>query len=130
MRPILSKARPWMLSRYCDAAWGYFIWYSCVSPGLLWHLAQVPGRFSLKTGDSGFLAESMSCEPWQSQQLAAPEAPMCVARAVDAGGVVLGFLVVALDATGRLGRHIVVRVLGGDVRVAIRAEYWSCGWSP
>src|ERR1035437_4814390 len=76
MRPILSKARPWMLSMYCAAAWGFFIWYSSVSPGLLWHLAQVPGRFSLKTGDAGFLGESMACEPWQSQQLAAPEAPI------------------------------------------------------
>src|SRR5664279_2284055 len=65
-----------MLSMYCAAAWGYFISYSCVSPGLLWHLAQVPGRFSLKTGDLGSLWESMSCEPWQSQQLAAPEAPI------------------------------------------------------
>ncbi len=55
MRPILSRARPWMLSMYCAAASGYFIWYSCVSPGLLWHLAQVPGRFSLKTGDWGSL---------------------------------------------------------------------------
>src|ERR1035437_2022013 len=75
MRPILSRARPWMLSMYCAAAWGYFIWYSAVRPGLLWHLAQVPGRFSLKTGEVGFFGESMSCVPWQSQQLAAPDAP-------------------------------------------------------
>src|ERR1017187_10568720 len=65
-----------MLSMYCAAARGFFTWYSCVSPALLWHLAQVPGRLSLKTGDAGFLGDSMSSDPWQSQQLAAPEAPI------------------------------------------------------
>ena len=44
-----------------------------------------------------------------------------VAHAMDAGRVLLDGLLVALDATGRLRRHIVVRVLGGNVRVAIRA---------
>ncbi len=75
IKPIFSSARPWMLSMYCDAASGYFIWYSLVRPGLLWQVAQVRGRFSLKTGESACLAGRMSCEPWQSQQLAAPEAP-------------------------------------------------------
>src|SRR5208283_1485325 len=75
MSPILTSATPWMLSRYCAAASGCFIWYSCVSLVLLWHLAQVCGRLSLKTGDEGSLTGKISCEPWQSQQLAAPEAP-------------------------------------------------------
>ena len=57
--PILSSALPWMLSMYWDAASGSFIWYSFVSPGLLWQTAQVRGRFSLNTGDSGFFTGSM-----------------------------------------------------------------------
>ena len=65
-----------MLSMYCDAASGCFISYSFVRPGLLWHLAHVCGRFSLKTGDEVSLTGRMSWEPWQSQQRAAPEAPM------------------------------------------------------
>src|SRR5581483_5368933 len=64
-----------MLSMYCEAASGYFIWYSLVSPGLLWQAAQVLGRLSLKTGESACLAGRIPCEPWQSAQPAAPEAP-------------------------------------------------------
>src|ERR1035437_5127035 len=42
-----------------------------------------------------------------------------VARAMDTSGVVLAFLVVALDATGRLRRNIIIRVLGSDVGMAV-----------
>ena len=38
---------PWMLSMYCDAASGNSILYSLVRFVLLWHLAQVAGRFIL-----------------------------------------------------------------------------------
>ncbi len=65
-----------MLSMYCDAASGISIWYSLVRVLLLWHLAQVAGRFILKTGDKGFFTGRMSCEPWQSQHCAAPDAPI------------------------------------------------------
>jgi hypothetical protein len=51
------------------------ILYSSVSPGLLWQLAQVLGRLSLKTGDRWSLTGRMSWAPWQSAQLAAPDAP-------------------------------------------------------
>ena len=73
--PIFSSAGRGCCPCIATAASGYFIWYSLVRPGLLWHLAQVCGRFSLKTGESACLTGRMSCEPWQSQQLAAPEAP-------------------------------------------------------
>src|ERR1035438_1474130 len=63
INPIFRSARPWMLSMYCDAASGNFIWYSFVSPGLLWHRAQVCGRFSLKTGDVGSFTGRMPCAP-------------------------------------------------------------------
>src|ERR1035437_257480 len=43
-----------------------------------------------------------------------------VAQAMDARRVLFDGLLVALDATGWLRRHIVVRVLGSDVRVAVR----------
>ncbi len=74
--PIFNKARPWMLSAYCTGASGYFMRYSLVSPGLLWHFAQVCGRFSLKTGESGFLTDRMSWVPWQSLHVGAPDAPI------------------------------------------------------
>ena len=50
------------------ATCGYFMRYSAVMPGLLWHLAQVRGRLSLKTGESACLTGCISCEPWQSTQ--------------------------------------------------------------
>src|SRR5579883_591122 len=75
INPIFSSARPWMLSMYWEAASGYFIWYSFVSPGLLWQVAQVLGRLSLKTGESECFAGKMLWDPWQSLQPAAPEAP-------------------------------------------------------
>src|ERR1035438_4246263 len=41
---------------------------------------------------------------------------------MDACRVLFDWLLVALDATGRLRRHIVIRVLGSNVRVAIGAS--------
>ena len=61
--------------QYSVAALGCLISYSLVRPGLLWHLPHVRGRFILKTGDAGLLTGRMSCEPWQSQQFAAPDEP-------------------------------------------------------
>ena len=48
---------------YCDAASGYFIRYSAVSPGLLWHFAHVRGRFSLNTGEVSSFTGMMLWEP-------------------------------------------------------------------
>ena len=76
INPICSKARPWMLSRYCAAAWELVMRYSSVRLLLLWQFAQVCGRFSLKTGESICFTGTISCAPWQLVQVAAPEAPM------------------------------------------------------
>src|ERR1035437_4315141 len=76
IRPSLIKARPWILSMYCAAACGNFIRYSAVRLGLLWQRAQVYGRLSLNTGESPCLTGTILCAPWQSKQVAAPEAPM------------------------------------------------------
>ena len=65
-----------MLSMYCEAASGNSIWYSLVRFVLLWHFAHVAGRFSLYTGLSGLFTGRISCDPWQSQHCAAPEAPI------------------------------------------------------
>src|SRR5581483_10182384 len=74
--PICVNALPWMLSVYWVATCGYFIRYSAVTPGLLWHLAQVLAKLSLKTGEAGSLTARILCVPWQSEQVAAAEAPI------------------------------------------------------
>ena len=121
IRPILSKRAPVdavdvLRRRLRDTSSGI----PAVSPGLLWHLAQVCGRFSLKTGESGCLTGSMSCVPWQSLQVAAAGRAHRVAHAVDAGGVVLADLLVARSAIDRRQlfgvRHLLdVGMAGGAV---------------
>ena len=76
INPIFNSAFPWMLSMYWFAASGNSIWYSLVRFVLLWHFAQVAGKFILYTGESVCFTGTISWLPWQSQHCAAPDAPI------------------------------------------------------
>ena len=115
------------------AASGCLMPYSSVSLALLWHLAQVCGRFSLKTGEAGSFTGRMSCEPWQSQQLRRAGSAHGVAHAVDAGGIFLRFLFVASRAIRRRQAGIMHQffdagVTVGAVELGVDGQvrsYWS-----
>ena len=91
IKPIFSSARPWMLSVYWLATCGYFMRYSAVMPGLLWHLAQVEGRLSLKTGESAFLTGCNVVRAVAIHAGGGGGSPHGLAHAVDAAGVLGGF---------------------------------------
>jgi len=74
MRPILSSARPWMLSRYCAPTLGNRKCIPRSSRGCCgsWRRS---GEVQLEHRRIGFFTGIMECEPWQLAQVAALAAP-------------------------------------------------------
>ena len=80
---------------------GNFMRYSAFMPGLLWHLAQVRGRLSLKTGESECLTGSDVVGAVAIDAGGGGGGAHGLAHAVDAAGVEFGLGLVAGGALGR-----------------------------